>query len=69
MSKARKTSHKWLETSETSETREFPEFLILCTLLLPHEKLSTERIISEVNAKNDAIFVVDRIINHVLMNA
>lgn len=66
MSKARKTSHKWLETSET---REFPEFLILCTLLLPHEKLSIERIISEVNAKNDAIFVVDRIINHVLMDA
>lgn len=65
MSKARKTSRKWLETSET---REFPEFLILCTLLLPHEKLSTERIISEVSAKNDAIFVVD-IINQVLMDA
>lgn len=65
MSKARKTSRKWLETSAT---REFPEFLILCTLLLPHEKLSTERIISEVNAKNDAIFVVD-IINQVLMDA
>lgn len=66
MSKACKTSCEWLETSET---REFPEFLILCTLLLPHEKLSTERIISEVSAKNDAIFVVDRIINHVLMDA
>lgn len=66
MSKACKTSCEWLETSETSE---FPEFLILCTLLLPHEKLSTERIISEVSAKNDAIFVVDRIINHVLMDA
>lgn len=65
MLKARKTSRKWLETSET---REFPEFLILCTLLLPHEKLSTERIISEVSAKNDAIFVVD-IINQVLMDA
>lgn len=65
MSKARKTSRKWLETSET---REFPEFLILCTLLLPHEKLSTERIISEVSAKNDTIFVVD-IINQVLMDA
>lgn len=65
MLKARKTSRKWLETSET---REFPEFLILCTLFLPHEKLSTERIISEVSAKNDAIFVVD-IINQVLMDA
>lgn len=61
-----KTSCEWLEMNET---REFPEFLILCTLLLPHEKLSTERIISEVSAKNDAIFVVDRIINHVLMDA
>lgn len=66
MSKACKTSCEWLEMNET---REFPEFLILCTLLLPHEKLSTERIISEVSAKNDAIFVVDRIINHVLMDA